>query len=710
MRTFALAALLAVLLCCAPVRGDGLGCEAQAYLGSVMTPGEARDVRVVGAKAYVAGDDAGLLIYDVSDPGSVTLLGQYDTPGRAQSLEVFANESVVRVYVADRDGGVRIVTATDPTSPTLWAAIPVADARDVALRPGAAPGSLRLSVAAGAGGLVEYRVISVFSITQVESEPTSGSAVAVEAQTVDGQDYIYVASSRGGVDIFAEGGDDASDLLVTLPASGSVSDLEVRGDVLYAASGSRGVDVFTLAPDRSGGSLEDNLTLPSPAMSLRVDGDRMYVGSGQSDLHIADVSDPASPGYLGSARVPGVARSCDATGGAPAGVAWVASGDFGLLGLDTSEPSVFGDGALLGTYAWTDGNVSNPHRTAVWDGLALAPRFVLEVLDIGADAPALLASVDPGDYVTGADLRDQLACYTAGSRMHLLDMSDPAAPAPLGSITLSDPADVRLAQLGSTLYALVADGAAGLRVIDVSDPMAPALVGTYASGEEIERVAHVGASLFGDTAYVFQGDALTLISLIIPASPAAISSHHTGGRRPAGLVVRADRALLASVSEADHGLLEVIDISQPLTPTLVSVTPLHGERSFDFGVLELATHKDMLLVGDSRGGLSLYDLVDPAAPAFAGASGATLGVMSVSVAGDAALVRTGGALHKVDLGGCASACPADLTGDGLLNFFDVSAFLSAFSAGDPVADFTGDGSLNFFDVSAFLGAFGAGCP
>lgn len=55
-------------------------------------------------------------------------------------------------------------------------------------------------------------------------------------------------------------------------------------------------------------------------------------------------------------------------------------------------------------------------------------------------------------------------------------------------------------------------------------------------------------------------------------------------------------------------------------------------------------------------------------------------------------------------------CPADLTGDGILNFFDVSAFLSAFSANDPLADFTGDGVYNFFDVSAFLSAFAAGCP
>ena len=55
-------------------------------------------------------------------------------------------------------------------------------------------------------------------------------------------------------------------------------------------------------------------------------------------------------------------------------------------------------------------------------------------------------------------------------------------------------------------------------------------------------------------------------------------------------------------------------------------------------------------------------------------------------------------------------CAADLNGDGNLDFFDVSAFLSAYNAMDPAADFTGDGMFNFFDVSAFLNAFQAGCP
>ena len=50
------------------------------------------------------------------------------------------------------------------------------------------------------------------------------------------------------------------------------------------------------------------------------------------------------------------------------------------------------------------------------------------------------------------------------------------------------------------------------------------------------------------------------------------------------------------------------------------------------------------------------------------------------------------------------ACPADLNGDGALDFFDISFFLSN------MVDFNGDTVFDFFDISAFLTEFSAGCP
>ena len=59
----------------------------------------------------------------------------------------------------------------------------------------------------------------------------------------------------------------------------------------------------------------------------------------------------------------------------------------------------------------------------------------------------------------------------------------------------------------------------------------------------------------------------------------------------------------------------------------------------------------------------------------------------------------------------AEPCPADVNNDGVINYFDVSAYIGLFSAEDPRADYAGhDGVFDFFDVSDFLDAYNAGCP
>ncbi|MGJ8636380.1 MAG: GC-type dockerin domain-anchored protein [Phycisphaerales bacterium] len=57
-----------------------------------------------------------------------------------------------------------------------------------------------------------------------------------------------------------------------------------------------------------------------------------------------------------------------------------------------------------------------------------------------------------------------------------------------------------------------------------------------------------------------------------------------------------------------------------------------------------------------------------------------------------------------------AACQADLNDDGQLDFFDLSAFLTAYSSADPSVDFNNDGLFDFFDISQYLTLYQAGCP
>ncbi len=60
----------------------------------------------------------------------------------------------------------------------------------------------------------------------------------------------------------------------------------------------------------------------------------------------------------------------------------------------------------------------------------------------------------------------------------------------------------------------------------------------------------------------------------------------------------------------------------------------------------------------------------------------------------------------------SEVCPADLAAPfGVLNFFDIAAYIALFNAGDPRADLAAPfGVINFFDLSTYIGRFNAGCP
>lgn len=63
--------------------------------------------------------------------------------------------------------------------------------------------------------------------------------------------------------------------------------------------------------------------------------------------------------------------------------------------------------------------------------------------------------------------------------------------------------------------------------------------------------------------------------------------------------------------------------------------------------------------------------------------------------------------------GGETPCPADLAApfEGVLNFFDVAAYIGLYNANDPAADLAAPfGVLNFFDVAAYISLYNAGCP
>lgn len=134
------------------------------------------------------------------------------------------------------------------------------------------------------------------------------------------------------------------------------------------------------------------------------------------------------------------------------------------------------------------------------------------------------------------------------------------------------------------------------------------------------------------------------------------------------------------------------------------------------GTIAIGSPFDVVPGANRSGSVYLFDaLTGSQLPHFVPSDGAGSDRFGWSVAIDSGLVVTGAWGDDDNGSGSGSIylyqleCAVDLNGDGSVNFFDLSIFLSAFTSQDPSADMNGDGSWNFFDVSLFLNAFTAGC-
>ncbi|RMF95354.1 MAG: hypothetical protein D6734_05670 [Candidatus Schekmanbacteria bacterium] len=94
-------------------------------LGSSENIGTVKDIVISGTIAYLA--NGGLGIFDVSDQSSPAFLGQYYTGGDTQEVFIEGNTA----FIADFDKGLVIIDVTNPISPTLLSSYAIEEATRV---------------------------------------------------------------------------------------------------------------------------------------------------------------------------------------------------------------------------------------------------------------------------------------------------------------------------------------------------------------------------------------------------------------------------------------------------------------------------------------------------------------------------------------------------------------------------------------------------
>ena len=273
--------------------------------------------------------------------------------------------------------------------------------------------------------------------------------------------------------------------------------------------------------------------VPGPATVVSVHGERAYVGDGPT-LRIVDIADPAAPAAAGSVTLPENVYGIDVAGA----VAYAAIDFGGLATVDVSDPA----------------------------------------------APRLLATFrTPGQALSIAVTGTTAAVTNRLSGLELIDVSDPAAPAASGSYFAEGYA-IDVAVAGSRAY--VIDTPGGLSIVDLTETGEELEArGTLATREMSAAVA-VGTLRRNGAETTLAGlmsseSTLELIDVTDPTEPVPLGSYRDAGRPGTGgyIAAAATGGLvhvelagpLAFLADAyPPFLLQVVDVSDPAAPTLVT--------------------------------------------------------------------------------------------------------------------------------------------
>ncbi len=356
---------------------------------------------------------------------------------------------------------------------------------------------------------------------------------------------------------------------------------------------------------------------------IAVVGDIAYVADFDAGLVIVDISDRAHPVELSRVSVNGHAADVAYSNGYAFVTDEFDSGLSSLLVFDVSNPTAPRFRQQLGPRG---------ARDVIVDGTTLylaAERDGLKIYDLTPlTRLALIASV-PMTAAFGLDLVGDRLYVSGAPFLSILDVSDPAAPVTLGSVTGPLAGNAVDAEAG---FAYVVSDAfsfapAILSIFDVSDPAAPALVATVEGAGPTEDIQVVGS-----IAYVTSAQkGLIPIDVSDPLAPMMLGrfSPEFG---VSAVTIESNLAYLGP-------LFAIADVSTPETPVVT--------KSFDAAVgWDLAFGGDHIVYYASADGFFILDVSDPLAPVEL----ASLGRDSrgVEVDGDTVYLLESSSLHVID--------------------------------------------------------------
>jgi len=211
-----------------------------------------------------------------------------------------------------------------------------------------------------------------------------------------------------------------------------------------------------------------------------------------------------------------------------------------------------------------------------------------------------------------------------------------------GTKLLKSPMDAAIATINGKTYVIVSAGSfqglcksttSGIEIIDISDPTSPTSVGRVADdgtklldGANGNAIATIGGSTYAIIAATCD-DGIEIIDITDPTNPTSVGRLGDDGDRlldsvkEVGIYTRSGSTYAVVTSSNDDGI-EIIDISDPTSPTSVGRLGDDGDRELDGAkgiVIETINGTPYAIVGSlNDDGIEIIDISDPTSPTSVG--------------------------------------------------------------------------------------------
>jgi hypothetical protein len=326
------------------------------------------DVSLSGNKAYVATEDGGMMVVDVSNPSSPNISTSYNS-GLSAKRVIFSNPYVVvmgsRYFMVETEPvssvstnpGFYLIDISNPSSPVLRGQLEIAG------------NYLDMTIVDDLAFVTKVGSLSVIDFKTNPNVPSVvGSYTGLVRPTgisVSG-DFVYIANGNGGIKVlkYTKSGN-----AVTFTDAGNASGIYsgsifVEGNRLYVSQGTGGTThVYDISINANTVSLTQRVSFTNPySINKFVVRDGFMYAPGNTSFSVIDFRDLAN---ITSWSTPNsgswVTSSFDVS--LAGNTAYVATGDGGVMVVDVSNPSSPSVIESLYTH--------NPSRSIYTDGVKL---------------------------------------------------------------------------------------------------------------------------------------------------------------------------------------------------------------------------------------------------------------------------------------------------------------------------------------------------